>query len=550
MENYYFYADTLIFNANIYTVDLPISEIQSGKTDFSVISKGFIAIKDGKIIGVGAGDGASYCSEKTERIDVNGATVIPGMIDSHIHALFAGIGLSAVQLSKCTSLEDMLETIKKRVENEPAGTWIKGISWNELSWKTSVLPDAKTLDRITGDHPFAAQRICGHVHVVNSKVLEMAGITKDTPDPEGGKIGRYEDGSPNGILCENAAFSLYEKIMPQPTEETYIKAIEDIGKYMNSVGITGVIDCNLPCEHTRSYLQALKKNRLTYRANLTFFLDRAEGDGEYHLKQLDKMMCVTDFGNDMLKFNGVKILLDGVPAMGTAYMRKSYKLMPETRGFTTYTQEELNKICEKAAELHWQMAIHAIGDAAMDCALESYKKASEKTDISENRNYLIHAVFPHDDQLPIFKDINVPVTIQPAIYGLMGEETCLREDEANNNQPAGWFFKNGIICGGGSDCPVVDCKPFIGMEKAINRIALDGKVHGPENRISPAQALLMWTMNSAYIAHCEDKLGSIEVGKLADLVVIDRPILEKSAEEIGKTKVLLTILNGKKVYQV
>ena len=194
MENYYFYADTLIFNANIYTVDLPISEIQSGKTDFSVISKGFIAIKDGKIIGVGAGDGASYCSEKT-------------------------------QLSKCTSLEDMLETIKKRVENEPDGTWIKGISWNELSWKTSVLPDAKTLDRITGDHPFAAQRICGHVHVVNSKVLEMAGITKDTPDPEGGKIGRYEDGSPNVILCESAAFSLYEKIMPQPTEETYIKAI-------------------------------------------------------------------------------------------------------------------------------------------------------------------------------------------------------------------------------------------------------------------------------------------------------------------------------------
>lgn len=549
MKEYTFYADKIITNANIYTVDISIPQIQSGKTDFTVIPNGYIAIKDGKIISVGSGDGTKFSGKKTETVDVKGATVIPGLIDSHMHAMFTGVGLKDVQLAKCTCLEDMLEAVKAKVASEPAGTWIKGIAWNELSWTKPILPDAKTLDKITGDHPFAAQRICGHVHVVNSKVLEIAGITKDTPDPEGGKIGRYEDGTPNGVLYETSAFTLYEKFMPQPTEETYINAIKDMGAYMNSVGLTGAIDCNLPCDYTRAYLQALKQDKLTYRSNLTFFLDRAEGDGEYHLKQLDKMMCVTDFGNDMLKFNGVKILLDGVPAMGTAYMRKPYKLMPETRGFTTFTQEELNKICEKAAELHWQMAIHAIGDAAMDCALEAYKKAAEKNDISENRNYIIHAVFPHEDQLPIFKGLNIPVTLQPTIFGVMGEEACLRDDEAANNQPCGWYFKNGIVCGGGSDSPVVDCNPFIGMEKAISRVSLDGQVHGPENSVTAAQALIMWTMNSAYIAHSEDKLGSIESGKLADLIVIDTPILEKTAEEIGKTKVLMTILNGKTVYQ-
>ena len=549
MANYNFYADKIIYNANIYTVDLTIEQIQSGKSDFTVIPGGFIAIKDDKIIDTGNGKGENYVGPETELVNVKGATVIPGLIDSHMHAMFTGMGIPAIQMAKCTSLEDMLTLIKEQVSKEKPSTWIKGIAWNELAWKEQLLPDAKTLDKVTGDHPFCAQRICGHVHVVNSKVLQLAGITKDTPDPEGGKIGRYPDGEPNGVLYETSAFSIYEKIMPKPTEETYIRAISDMGKYMNSVGLTGAIDCNLPRDYTRAYLEALKQNKLTYRSNITFFLDRAEGDGAYHLKRLDDMMCSTGFGNDMLKFNGVKILLDGVPAMGTAYMRKPYKHMPQTRGFTTYTQEELNAICTKAAELHWQMAIHAIGDAAMDTALTAFKAASQKYNISQNRNYIIHAVFPHEDMLPVFKELNVPVTLQPTIFGLMGEEACLREDEAANNQPCGWYFKNGIVCGGGSDSPVVDCNPFIGMSKAISRISLDGKIHGKENCVTANQALIMWTMNSAYICHSENKIGSIQKGKLADLVVIDTPILEKSAEEIENTKVLMTILGGKTVYK-
>lgn len=548
MSEWHPYADDVIYNAKIYTVALSIEEIKNGKTDFPIYENGFVAIKDGKIIGTGNGDGKNFCDDKTKLIDAKKAVLIPGLIDSHMHALFAGIALRAVAMEKCNCLQDMLDGIKARAEKEEGEGWIIGSAWNELAWDDGLKPDAKLLDSVSLNHPVAAKRICGHVLVANTKAMELAGITKDTPDPAGGRIGRNPDGSPDGWFYEQAAFSLIENVCPPETEESLIDAIKNIGSYMNKTGITSVIDCNLPYGHTRAYLQALKKDKLTYRANLTFYLDKAEGNTMYHLNRLDQMMAVTGFGNDMLKFNGVKILLDGVPAMGTAYMRENYKHMPETRGFTTLSQSDLNAICLKAAENKWQMAIHAIGDAAMDCVLEAYRTASEKYDISENRNYIIHSVFPHEDQLPLFKSMNVPVTVQPTIMGVMGEETCLREEQAENNQPAGWYFKNGIICGGSSDFPVVDCNPFLGMSKAITRICLDGKVHGPEHCVTPAQALIMWTMASAYISHDENKIGSIEEGKLADLVLIDTPLLESSVEEIEKTKVLMTMLGGKIVY--
>ena len=185
----------------------------------------------------------------------------------------------------------------------------------------------------------------------------------------------------------------------------------------------------------------------------------------------------------------------------------------------------------------------------MDVTLKAYQEASKKYDISTNRNYIIHAVFPREDMFPLMKELDVAVTVQPTIMGLMGEEAVLDEADAALNQPAGLYFENGIICGGSTDCPVVDCNPFIGMSKAISRLALDGKVHGEENRVTAVQALIMWTMNSAYISHDEERIGSIALGKLADLVVIDTPILDVDAERIEKTKVLRTYLGGKLVYK-
>lgn len=547
-KKWYPYADLVIKNAKIYTVDLTIPEIQKGNYDFTIIENGYVAVKDGKIIGVGVGFDESFVGEETVIDDIEGKTVIPGLLDSHMHAIFAGIDLRNVALDSCKSLDEMVALLKERSLKEPDGKWIKGAAWNELNWSDGKKPSREILDSISTTQPIFAKRLCGHVIVANSKALELAGITRDTPNPDGAIIGRDENGEPDGWLYENAAMDLIEKVFPPLTEEELLDAIEGIGKYLNSVGITSVIDANMTFDCMRAYKEAYKAERLTYRNNMMFYLDKAIGDIPYHLNRIKEMTAVTGFGDDMLKFNGIKVTLDGIPATGTAYMRKNYLHMPETRGYTTITPEEMNEVCRYASRYNWQVGVHTIGDASMDTALAAFEAGAEEKDNLKNRNYLIHAVFPREDMLKKFKAMNVPVTLQPTIQGTMGEEVILSEENKNVNQPCGWYFKNGIICGGSSDFPVVDCNPFIGMSKAVSRISADGLVHGPENRVTPKQALIMWTMNSAYFSFDEDKLGSIEVGKLADLVVIDTPILEVGAEEIMHTNVKKTYLAGTMVY--
>lgn len=548
-REWYPYADLVIYNAKIYTVDLSIEEIQKGKYDFTVIDNGYVAVKDGKIIGVGPGDGKSFSGEKTVLNDVYGKTVVPGLMDSHMHAMWAAMDLPNVPLKDCTSLDEMLTLLKERASKVPADKWIKGTAFNELQFTDGKRPTKADLDAVSTTNPIFAKRSCCHVIVANSKALELAGVTKDSSNPDGGIIGHDENGELDGWLYENSAMDLIEKVFPDLTEDELISSIEEMGHHLNSVGITSVIDCNMTFDCMRSYLQALKQNKLTYRDNMMFYLDKAIGDVPYHLNRIYEMACVTGFGNDMLKMNGIKVTLDGIPATGTAYMRKNYKHMPETRGYTTITPEEMTQVCEYAAKYNWQVGVHTIGDACMDVCLDAFEKGGKVKDNSKNRNYLIHAVYPHEDMLPKFKAMNVPVTLQPTIMGTMGEEALLDDWQKETNQPVGWYFKNGIICGGSTDFPVVDCNPFIGMSKAVTRIHLDGQVHGAEHRISAKQALIMWTMNSTYFSNDEDKLGSIEVGKLADLVVIDTPILEVEPEEILKTKVLETYLGGKKVYE-
>ncbi len=544
------YADLMFKNANIYTMDLTISEIKSQKYDFTVIDNGYVAVKDGKIIGLGEGFDESFVGSDTVVEDVDGKVLMPGLIDSHMHAMFAGMDLKNVALENCNSLEEMIALLKERSEKEPEDKWIKGAAWNELSWGDGARkPTKRDLDTISTTQPIFAKRLCCHVIVANSKALEIAGITKDTPDPDGGIIGRFEDGEPDGLLYENSAMDLIEKVYPAMTEEELIESIEGIGKYLNSVGLTTVIDCNMTFDCMRAYLQALKAGRLTYRDHMMFYLDKAIGDIPYHLNRIYEMPCVTGFGNDMVKINGIKITLDGVPASGTAYMRKNYHHMPETRGYTTITQEEVSEVCRYASKYNWQVGIHTIGDACMDTALQAYKDGAEFKENKQNRNYLIHAVFPQPDMLPKMREMEVPVTLQPTIMGTMGEEAILFDEYEELNQPAGLYFDNGILCGGSSDFPVVDCNPFIGMSKAMTRIHLDGKVHGPQYRINAKQALLMWTMNSAYFTHDEDKIGSIEVGKYADLIIIDTPVLTADPENVMHTKVLKTYLEGKKVFE-
>lgn len=541
--------DLIIKNAKIYTVAITVHEIQEGKTDFQVYENGYVAVYDGKIVEVGHGFNEEIVSTETKVIDAKGKILLPGLIDSHMHAMFAALDLKYVACEEIKTIEELIEVLKKTAYETPAGQWIQAKAYNELLWEKPIVPTKEYLDQVSTEHPIYVGRLCCHVAAVNSKALELAGITKDTPNPVGGEIGRDENGEPNGMLYENSAFELVKGIIPLLSQHELVEQIERIGKVMNENGITSVIDCNMSQDQIRAYNVALHQGKLTYRDNMMFYLDKAIGDVPYHLRRIDEMVATTGFGNDMIKINGIKITLDGIPATGTAYMREPYEHMPETCGYTTLTQEEMIEIGKRAAKYNWQIGVHTIGDKAADVALAAFKAAYEVSGDIDSRHYLIHHPFPCDDQIELMKEMNVGVTVQPTIFSKLGEETILDKRKADLNVPCKKYFDAGIIIGGSTDFPVVHCNPFYGMYAAVTRKTVASGVVGPEQKITPAQALIMWTKNSAYFSHDDDKMGSIEVGNFADMILVDTDILNCNPDEIKDTKVKMTILGGKIVFK-
>jgi predicted amidohydrolase YtcJ len=542
------YADLIVNHARIYTVDITIADIQAGKADFPIYNDGFTAVKDGQIIAVGAGDGMHLSGPQTEIIDAGGRTLIPGMTDCHIHAVFTGLDMLAVSLADVRDIGEFKARIGARAAKAPTGEWVMGNGWNELVWSEQQMPTRADLDAVSGDHPVCCTRVCHHLCVANSKALELAGITRDTPDPPGGRIGRDASGEPNGLFYENSAMTLLKSAIPEKTEEQYIQAIECAGQLLNSCGITNCIDANLPADAMRAYLQADKQGRLHYRVGLMYYLDKAQGDMPYHLNRLRDMPAVTGFGSDMVRMNGIKVTLDGVPTTGTAAMRQPYDHIPETAGALIYTREQMVEMGTLAGKYGWQIGIHCCGDYSADVALDTFEAANAAGSV-DARHYIIHMTFMHPDQVRRLRDMNVPIAVQPAIGTLLGEQKILGQRLSDVYMLTRTAFEAGVIVGGSSsDSPVVPCNPFEGMYSAMTRGTPDGGVHLPDQRLTASQALIMWTKNAAYFTHDDGRMGAVAAGNLADFVLIDTPILETSPETVRRTKVWKTVLGGKVVY--
>lgn len=456
MKEWYPEADLVIRHAKVYTVAISCEEIQQGKRDFPIYEDGGVAAKDGKFIVVGsAEDVESVIGPHTEVIDAPGEIVIPGFVESHMHCTWTGNNLRNIDFRPLTKREDVKAIIREFAEKTPDGEWIQGNSWNELVWDDPQALTLEELDELCPNNPLFCMRTCFHTAMVNSKAIEAAGITPDTADPEGGTIGHADDGSLDGYLYENSAMDLVQRVIPELTAAQRIESIEAVGAYLNSLGITSAIDANLLFDQMRTYLEAKKEGKLSYRANLMFYLDSAYGDKETHLCRLEEMDCVTGFGDEMLKLNGVKVTLDGIPATYTALMREGYKTRPDYCGSSVWTQEEISAFVCKAQELGWQFGIHTIGDAAEDMALNAFEAASKISDVRPRHHYLIHYQFPQDDQFPRMREMNIGATVQPTLVSTMGEAPQFYEEQAMRIQSAGLLFENGIVCGGGSDSPVV-----------------------------------------------------------------------------------------------
>lgn len=555
MNTWYPEADLVIQHAKIYTVALTCDEVKAGKTDFPIIENGGVATKDGKIIAVGTADEvAPLIGEHTQVIDATGKILTPGFVECHMHAKWTGENLLNLDFMGVKSRQAILDAIAEKAAQAEPGEWIEGDGWNELIWEDSQeLITRRDLDAVAPNNPVFLLHMTVHTIAANSLALEAVGYTKDTPQPEGAEIGHYDDGELNGLLWENGALQPMLKTKPALTDEQHLQSIELIGQKLNAFGITSVIDANLNYKQMHMYNEAHRQKRLSYRANLMFYLDPQFGSFEDNLRRLDEMDCVTGFGDEMLKLNGCKVTLDGITAAFTAAMsRREYRQRPGFYGDTIYSQEEIDALVCKATELGWQFGIHTIGDASEDRALHAFQEANKIRPVKELRHYLIHYQLPYEDQWPIMRELGVGVCLQPTIVAQMGEEPLFWPEQAERFQSPGLMFREGILAGGSSDSPVVTPNPMLGMYYAITRLdETTGKIlsKGDESKVTPIQALIMYTKNAAFFSHDDDKMGSVEVGNFADLCLFDEDFITGDVERYRTVTPEKTILGGTVVYE-
>jgi len=535
-------ADMVFLDGRVITVDKSFSIAQA------------VAIKDGKFIAVGKdAEIKELIGRHTKVFNLSGKTVVPGFIDSHLHMKWTGLNLDKINLRGVSSIEDMLEIIDERAKEISVGQWIQGFGWDEGYFREKRYPTRWDLDKVSSTRPIHLARAYGHIEVVNSKVLKMANITKDTPQPAGGKILRDpKTGEPTGVLSGQGALKLIEKVLPQPNREEEKKAIKAISKKFNAAGITSVCDGWCYPEDFRIFQELKEAGDLTVRICGMVKIDAGTKPLEECVADIEEWGPYTNFGDDMLKIGGLKLILDGGIGGRTALTRLSYRNEPTNFGLQVIPTKDLIEICKVAAKNNWQVGVHCCGGKAIDLTLEAYKKADAEKSIKNRRWMLIHAYEPNECTFADCKKLGVVVAVQPVFIHLMGHAfiSGWGKKRASYACPLKGWLNQKIHVGGGSDSPMANFEPLVGIWAAVNRqVELTGEQLGVEQCISVQEALRMFTVESAYLSFDENIKGSIEPGKLADLVVLGEDILRIPKMRIKDIPILMTIMNGNIVYK-
>ena len=522
--------EIVLTNGSIYTMDPSLSHVSA------------LAIRGERILA--AGDAALEASRRGEAqvIDLAGRTVLPGLVDSHIHFGWFARALRQVDLTGAGSLQEMLDRLGERAEATPPGTWIGGRGWDQELWPTPRFPTAADLDRVTVAHPVFLTAKSGHAAVANSEALAQAGIGDDTPDPAGGRIERDEAGAATGLLLEEPAMKLVSDTIPKPEPETLAGWISDAFQRAWRVGLTGVHDVD---------------DLLAFEA-----FQRLHDRGELGLrivKYLPKKALAparalrlrAGLGDDWLRVGGVKLFADGALGPRTAAMLAPFEGEPENRGILVTEREELEALARQAVDAGLPLAIHAIGDRANRMVLDVIAQVAGGDDSLRHR--IEHVQVLHPDDVGRLAELGVVASMQP-IHAPQDARMVDRYWGARAASAYAWrsLLDEGTVLAFGSDCPVEDLNPFLGIHAAVTRSRPDGYggANGwrPEQRLTVEEAVWGYTRGAAYAVGAEDRLGSLTPGKLADLVVIDRDIFRVDPDRIAGTEVVGTMIGGRWVY--
>jgi predicted amidohydrolase YtcJ len=532
-------ADLIFSGGMVITMEGPIKAVARD-----------VAVADGRILSLRKhGDWADLKGPMTTILDVTGKTLIPGLIDSHNHMIQFGQNLETVEVSpdKVKSIGELIAKVKARATVTPRGEWIKAWGYNEIYLKEKVHPMKEYLDQACPDHPVRVNRACMHVMAVNSIALKLAGISDKTPDPPGGRIGRDKDGRPNGLLYELGAMNLINRLIPNPSAEDCAQSLSTAANVYLREGLTLVSEAGAGWSGNPNEASGFQVAWQSGKSKLRVSMGLMETT--YRLFPEDHGVGLfTGFGNDHLWLGPIKFVLDGSISGRTAALSQPYQ-GSEQSGVLCEDTESLAKRMERAHRAGFQISVHAIGDRAIDTVLGIYETIISRYP-RPHRHRIEHAEMCRLDFLPRLNKLRIIPVVQPAFIHYFGDSFI--RDLGNDRLPFIFPLKSmlasGTVVAGSSDRPVTEGNPWIGIWSAVNRITVTGNHISPEERITPAEAIKIYTSHGAYANFAEDFVGTLSPGKFADVVVLDENPLEIDPSELRNIHISRTFVNGQEAY--
>ncbi len=521
--------DLLLLNGSVYTQDPARPQASA------------LAIRSGRILYVGDDAGARDVLPGAEVVDLRGRRVLPGLTDAHLHLGWFGWALSSVQ-AETPTLQEALERVAARAAELPPGAWVTGRGWNHNVWG-GEFPSAGDLDRVAPAHPVYLRTKSGHAGWANTRALEIAGITADTPDPKGGEIVRDARGRPTGILLEEA-MGLMDRHVPEPTLEETIADVARAAEAAARAGLTGVHDMDdVTTFRAEQHLHA--QGLLPLRVVKSIPLDHLDAALEVGLQ--------SGFGDERLRIGAVKMFADGALGPRTAWMLEPFETAPRSTGIPTTPAEVLRDGVRKATAAGLGCAIHAIGDRACREVLDIYEGVAQQTG-GPARLRMEHSQLLHPDDVARLARLGVVASMQP-IHATSDME--ISERHLGPRAARAYVFRSlldaGAVLAFGSDCPVEVIDPLVGLHAAVTRRRADGTpgVDGwhPEQRLTVAEAVRAFTWGPAYAAGREDRLGILAPGYLADVTVLERDIFSMDPQEIAGAGIAGTMVGGQFTYR-
>jgi len=525
-------AAMALYDVNGYT------STDDGMVDFDVIVVG----DDGRVLATGD-EALLEAHPDATRIDGQGRVVLPGLIDAHAHVTSLGFLETQVNVMGIDTLGDTVAAVRKFAESNPGAPWILGRGWNQVLWESNAFPTAADLDAVIADRPVWLRRVDGHAGWANTAALKLAGIDRDTPDPVGGKIVRDENGAATGVFVDTA-MDLVASHVPKPDKAATRAAVRAANDVMLSEGITGVHDAGIDVPTAEVYMAMADDGELGVR-----IYAMTGGAGEV----LDAIgEPIYGYGNDHLDISAVKLYSDGALGSRGAAMIEPYSDDAENRGLAFFTQEELDAMVAKANGMGFQVGIHAIGDLGNRMSLDAFEKVQGGKP-SPLRNRIEHAQIVALEDIARFAELGVVAAMQ-ATHATSDKN--MAEDRVGPQRILGGYawrrmLDAGVVVANGSDFPVELSNPFHGLYAAVTRQDRNGEPEGgwyADQALTRAEALHSFTLAAAYAARQEDRLGSLEPGKWADFIVIDRDYFTCDASEIDDIVVLETWVGGEKVF--